>query len=228
MLVNEGVTVKYGNGRLRSPINAAAASGKFDMLEFLVSNDTNRVSQDPEIRSQCKDAYGYALISAITESSADNRLRLVKLLVENGADANFEAGSGLYNRPLTAAAAMNSVPVVEYLLQIAEDRNTMINAESGIYGSALRAALSVNARETANYLIEHDANISPRKDSSFGNFLHLAVFSNMTEIVGLLLSKGLPVNLGDEAGQTALHIAAYLGYEAMVALLLGNDAEPNW
>jgi ankyrin repeat protein len=238
MLVELGAVVIYGNGRLGSPINAAASSGKIDMLEYLVSKDRTP-------RAQRRDAYSYALISAITQAfvhdrlplvrplvetqtSVDDRLLLVRMLVENGADFDFEVGSGLYNRPLTAAAAMNSISVVQYLLEKAEDKNAMINAESGIYGSALRAALSANAHETAIYLIKHGAGTSTNKDSSFGNVLHLAVFSNMKDVVELLLRKGdIGVNLSDEAGQTALHIAAYRGYEGMVATLLRYGAEPD-
>ena len=220
-LIAKGAIVKCDGGRLGSPIGAAASSGNFDMLSLLLKNDKT----PPEQRRQ---PYSCGLISAITQTVVNDRLSLVKLLVEAGADVNFETGSGLYNRPLTAAAAMNSIPVMKYLLTEARGERAAINAESGIYGSALRAALSAEAQSAALFLIAQGAEINTMKDGAYGNILHLAVFSNMDEIVKRLLRDyHVAVNLRDEAGQTALHIAAYRGYKAIVSILLRYKADPD-
>lgn len=220
-LIDRGAIVKCDGGRLGSPIGAAASSGKIDMVKLLIKHDKTT----PKQRIQ---PYSCALINAITQKFADDRLALVKLLVEAGADVNFETGSGLYNRPLTAAAAINSGTVMSYLLEKAPDKRATINAESGIYGSALRAALSAEAENAALYLIEQGAEINTMKDEAYGNILHLAVFSKMDKVVELLLQKyRVAVNLRDDAGQTALHIAAYLGYKSTVSILLQYKADPD-
>lgn len=221
LLVENHAKVKCDGGRLGSPVGAAASSGKLDMLEFLVEHDETPIDQR-------RVPYSCALISAITQTFVLDRLPLVRLLVEKGADVNFETGSGLYNRPLTAAAAMNAKSVMEYLLEKAKDRTVTINAESGIYGSALRAALSAGAQKSAIYLIEEGAAISTTEDQSFGNVLHLAVFSKMDKVVEILLDdEHVGVDLRDDAGQTALHIAAYRGYEGIVSTLLRYHANPD-
>lgn len=216
LLIARGAKVKCGEGRLGSPINAAAGSGDLDMLEFLVKEDKNAPE---EKRKACSSA----LISAITQKFNLDRLCLVELLVENGADVNFEEGSGLYNRPLTAAAAMDSKEVVRYLLRKKAD----IDADSGIYGSALRAALSAKSETTALFLIDEGADLGKSKDESFGNVLHLATFSNLDKVVRRLITRGVDVNLLDQSGQTALHIAAYLGYKGIVSTLLGKEAKTS-
>jgi ankyrin repeat protein len=221
VLIANGAIVKCDGGRLGSPIGAAASSGKFNMLSLLVKYDKT----PPDKRRQ---PYSCALINAITQTFVEDRLPLVKLLVKEGADVNFETGSGLHNRPLTAAAAMNSVAVIEYLLKKVPGMRATINTESGIYGSALRAALSAEAQRAALYLIEQGAEINTTKDEVYGNVLHLAVFSKMDEVVELLLREyDVPVNLRDDAGQSALHIAAYRGYKGTVSTLLQYGADPD-
>ncbi len=224
LLIAKGAKVKCDGGRLGSPIGAAASSGDYEMLKLLVQHDETT-------REQRKQPYSCALINAITQESVDNRLPLVKLLVEAGADINFEKGSGLSNRPLTAAAAINSVTVMDFLLKrppSKEAREAMINAEGGIYGTALRAALSARAQNAALYLIKNGAGINTMKDEAYGNILHLAVFSKMDQVVDLLLRDyRVAVNLRDEVGQTALHIAAYRGYKSTVSILLQYNADPD-
>jgi ankyrin repeat protein len=220
-LIDKGAIVKYDGGRLGSPIGAAASSGNLDMLKLLIQHDQTTL----EDRIQ---PYSSALINAITQKIVDDRKPLVQLLVEAGADVNFETGSGLCNRPLTAAAAINSGTVMDYLLKVAPDKTATINAESGIYGSALRAALSAKAENAALYLIKQGAEINTMKDEAYGNILHLAVFSKMDKVVELLLRDyHVAVNLRDEAGQTALHIAAFLGYKSIVYTLLQYNADPD-
>jgi len=232
-LITKGAIVKCDGGRLGSPIGAAASSGNIHMLKLLIEHDKTSLEQR-------RQPYSCALINAITQNVVKDRLPLVKLLVEAGADVDFETGSGPYSRPLTAAAALNSATVMDYLLKKAPDKRATINAESGIYGSALRVALSVVAENTALaessdleesaalYLIRQGAEINTMKDEAYGNILHLAVFSKMDQVVEILLRKyHVAVNLRDEAGQTALHIAAYRGHKSTVSILLQYGADPD-
>jgi ankyrin repeat protein len=226
ILIAKGAKVKYNNGgRFGSPIGAAAKSGDLQMLKLLVGHDVKTTTKE-----QRRKPYSHALINAITQDAVpENRLPLVKLLVEAGADVDFETGSGLDNRPLTAAAAINATTVLEYLLEKTPDRKATINADSGIYGTALRAALSAKKENAAIYLIGQGAGINTLKDEIYGNILHLAAFSKMDQVVELLLGNKyrMSVNLRDEVGQTALHIAAYRGFRSTVSILLQHKADPD-
>jgi hypothetical protein len=93
----------------------------------------------------------------------------------------------------------------------------------------LRAALSAPhpAKDTALHLIDAGAD-TRNGDKSYGNILHLAAFANLPEIVSVLLDKcPLHVDALDNNDQTALHIAAYRGYEQVVENLLDRDADAN-
>jgi ankyrin repeat protein len=227
ILLEKGAKVNVKpSGRLQTPINAAASSGQYKMLKLLLDNDD--VSQT---ETEKKQTYGRALLSAITQIfEKDNRKPLVAELVTRGADVNFLAGNCLHNRPLAAAAAMNDEKVVEYLLEISkENKQEFLDAESGIYGSALRAALSAPqpAKATALQLINAGAD-TRNGDEKYGNVLHLAAFSNLPEVVSILLDQcKLDVNVLDKNYQTALHIAAYRGYEQVVEILLLKKADAN-
>jgi hypothetical protein len=247
-LLDKEAVVMYDCGRLRSPIGAAASSGNLQMLDLLLKHIENTTKnpalqltpdQQKPIKEQQKRAYSYALINAIKQNAfKENRLSLVKSLVKAGADVDFETGGGLDNRPLTAAAAMGATTVIEHLLEKSPDRIVTINADSGIYGTALRAALSAEKENAALYLIDHGAaqylidqekGVNIAKDEIYGNILHLAVFSKMSEVVKRLLGEKyhMSVNLRDEVGQTALHIAAYRGFRNIVSILLENGADPD-
>ena len=55
--------------------------------------------------------------------------------------------------------------------------------------------------------------------------LHVASQRGLTEAARLLIRKGTDVNLRDENGYTALHLASYYGKETVVAMLLGEGAD---
>jgi len=210
-------------GRLKSPLNAAASSGSLEMLKLLLENDDSSEGDKKEV-------YGRALLSAITQTFNKNRVALVTELTAQGADVNFVAGNCLLNGPLAAAAAMNDEKVVKYLLEIFKgDKKEIIDAESGIYGSALRAALlaPMPARDTALYLIRQGADLSDGS-GKYGNILHLAAFANLHDIIEVLLKEyKVDVDALDSNKQTALHIAAYRGYERVVSVLLNESAAVN-
>lgn len=241
ILLDKGAEVNVEpSGRLQTPINAAASSGQHAMLELLLQRD--KAPDDDKRRGN----YGRALLSAITQTSPGdkpnksdktdktdkinkNRLLLVKELVSRNADIEFLAGNCLHNRPLAAAAAMNDVKVVEYLLEKKGNDQQFMDAVSGIHGSALRAALCATppAKDTALFLINRGAN-TEIGDESYGNILHLAAFANLPDIVAKLLDEHKQdVNVLDKNYQTALHIAGYRGYEKVVKILLKRGADAN-
>jgi ankyrin repeat protein len=219
MLIAKGARVNSGGGKYGSPMNAAASSGNIEMVKLLLREDRSTEKEH-------QHAYDCALLSAITQTFSTSRLELVEQLVDNKADISFEAGSGLYNRPFMAAAAMNDSKVLEYLWKKAQTLDIgpiYLNAQSGIYGTALRAALSKRAKDTAKLLIGWGADLMSC-DPSYGNVLHLATFSGMEDIVELLLKKNIDVNIQDNCQQTPLHIAAYFARTSIAQVLLNNRA----
>lgn len=67
----------------------------------------------------------------------------------------------------------------------------------------------------AKLLVAFGAQLTSRS----GSPLHLASFSNDLQSLRWLLQEGLAVDLLDSKGQTALHVAAHYGHEALTAFL---------
>lgn len=56
--------------------------------------------------------------------------------------------------------------------------------------------------------------------------LQLASLFNQRNAAELLLAEGAEVQIGDESGNTALHMATFLGHTEVVTVLLAVDADP--
>jgi ankyrin repeat protein len=103
-----------------------------------------------------------AFLTAITlspekypENPPEKQLELVKLLVEKGANIQYEISGSLSSLPLEAAATKDQLLVVEYLLNVQDNRKKRVDfcAESGIHGTALRVAIAAEHERVAQCLI---------------------------------------------------------------------------
>ena len=131
-----------------------------------------------------------ALLTAITlspEKSPENppkkQLGLVKLLVENGANIQYEISDSLSSLPLEAAATKDQLLVVEYLLNVQDNRNQRVDlcAESGIHGTALRAAIAAEHERVAQCLIIHQAKGSKIQELSMADSSNLSTSTPTNE-----------------------------------------------
>ena len=122
--------------------------------------------ENPDWKEDRGSVLTKALLTAITlspENSPENppekQLELVKLLVEKGANIQYEISGSLSSLPLEAAATKDQLLVVEYLLNVQDNRNQRVDlcAESGIHGTALRAAIAAEHERVAQCLIIHQA-----------------------------------------------------------------------
>ena len=78
--------------------------------------------------------------------------------------------------------------------------------------------------EAGNWKVTNAHKTSVRKSMiNFGEVLPLAVKSNFTVIVKLLIEAGVDIDYQDDQGETALHVAARFGHADCASILINGD-----
>ncbi len=126
---------------------------------------------------------------------------------------------------LVFATKMGEVEMAEEELKNGADPNMVDSKSIPVCGSALEAGdweilrllLDAGADPNMNYIMD------PEKDKRAPLIARAAGFNEPTP-VQMLIDKGAHIDLRDQTGLTALHIASYLGYEQVVKLLIDRKA----
>ena len=145
--------------------------------------------------------------------TASRGLLLTKLLVDNGADVNFECRQGT---PLSAACGTNDRSVVKFLLE----RGARVDAVDRGGGTALMTASSYGHPEMVKFLIAKGADVN--HPSTYTTPLIEAAGSGRTDVMGILVDAGADVNAQDCG---ALLEALMGGHEHAVIFLEAKGAK---
>jgi ankyrin repeat protein len=148
-------------------------------------------------------------------AAAKNRPRMVRLLLDLGADVN--ATDANRATPLTTAAQEHADPAIVTMLRAVGARLDFM------------AALYLELYETAESMLQDDpSRIGPEGGDTIS--LHLAVGKKNARAVGWLITHGIDVNAKRnlwDCNQTALHITAENGAIEITRMLLDAGADPN-
>jgi ankyrin repeat protein len=148
-------------------------------------------------------------------AAAKNRLLIVQLLLELGADANATDATGA--TALTTAAQENADPAIVTLLLAAGARLDFLTAVNlGRYG------------EAEAMLRDDPARIGPHGNDTIA--LHLAVNKRNLATIRWLLAHGVDVNAKRpmwDCNSTALHMTIESGAIDIARVLLDAGADPN-
>ncbi|VAI23387.1 unnamed protein product [Triticum turgidum subsp. durum] len=164
---------------------------------------------------------------ALLGAAAAGNLRLLKKMArwmgsggqgEAAVLAAVEDGQG--DRALHLAAAAGRLEVCRYLVQ---DLRLDVNQLNLIGDTPLYLSASYGRADAARYLLDHGADPLAGKVHSP---LHGAAKEGHCEIVELLLSRGINVDL-DSAQGTPLHAAAISKHHDIIKILLEHHADPN-
>jgi len=142
------------------------------------------------------------------------KVEMVRLLLEKGADANSRGGVAL-----AMAADQGNMEMVRLLL----DKGANPEGKDGFGGTALLKAVERGNIDVVKLLLDKGAN-TEAKSGNGPTALHLAATRGDTEVVKLLLEKGANIDAGNGVAETALHGAAGSGRTAVVKLLLERGA----
>ncbi len=189
-----------------------------------------------------------------SEQPAAIRQRLIRLLVEYGADPSPEhPGSDLMHYCLIdrdvamaefltefgyeyGAREMVALNQLERLRALVEKTPNVVHElvkprsppfEARRDRSLLGIALARGYRDMALFLIERGAELDPGADHNQRTLLHEAARGGHPELISLLVENGLDVNAEDEYGNTPLLLATRPAHSQAVKTLIEAGADVN-
>ena len=181
----------------------ASANGHFSTVQYLLHLGTDLNSWEPP---------GSALHHAANSGFS----RVVRLLLDHGADPNFWAGRN--GEPLYFAARNGHTEVVRILLE----HGANINAKANIYNAISRAARN-GELIMVKYLLDQGVDLMARRQGN--RALGEAAGQGHEDIVKLLVGYGVDINGNGRHSQPPMHWAVVYGQERIVQLLLQLGAK---
>ncbi len=183
-------------------------------------NSKNEEEEEEDL-NKYKKMYKWELGVALWDACKDGNSEVVKTLLENDADVNYNDGvekmSGLH-----FAAKEGHVDVVELLIQNGAD----VNAVEKDKETALHYAAREGHVDVAKVLLENDADVNAG-DYEELTALHNSAENGHVDVVEVLIQNGADVNAGDERDDRALHWAAGEGLVEVVKVLIQYGADVN-
>jgi ankyrin repeat protein len=168
----------------------------------------------------------------LVEASGHGHTKIVKMLIDYGADVNLSDNSDLdSNTPLTSAACYGKIDVVRLLLDSGADPNL---ASSDDF-TPLVCACANGEIDVAKVLLEYGADVNHESKDKWTALLQTLSYypssdPNLVKLVNLLLRSGADPNAG--VGLTnmtplLLEISYHNTELSVVELLLKYRADPN-
>ena len=234
-----------------TPLFSAANNGHTEIVKLLVQYDANvnvlTKSDDSALRVAARDGND-EMVQLLLEAKADPLVQtkddgytplhsaaryghdtVLTILLRNSKE-NIDTNDAYKNTALFLAADNGEEKCVEVLLKNGAKAGCQNNRKATALISAARYGYTKIVQmlltpETTEYEGLSKLEIDEQDDSGF-SALEWAVYKDHKDIVQMLLSCNADVSLGDTDGDTALHLAAMLGCEAVVKALLAKGA--NW
>lgn len=163
-------------------------------------------------------------LSPLIFASSAGRTEIAKLLLDYGANVNYQDKSGY--SALMWAASNGYTQIVEMLINNGAD----VNKQNRYGNNALILATRGNYTEIVSLLTLHHAeiNVISHLDLLKGDTpLTIAVRNKNYEIVNMFISKGADVNVKNDYGNTALRIALERQNVEMVKILVKAGADTD-
>ena len=164
-------------------------------------------------------------VTALMAAASQGRVRVVRRLLNLGADVHVETFAGV--PPLVLATIANNVEIIRMLLLKGAD----VNAAAGKGQTALMiaswsdpGAAGARRMEAIRLLVDAGANVDARDEEGRTALLGAAEADNL-EAARYLLNKGADVNARTKSGRTALIEAAHAGNVEMLRLLSSRGAD---
>ncbi len=242
-LLAQGANVNTTNMYAGTPLIAALRSGHIDVARVLLSHKAD-VAYRPwagEEAIHCAARLGDASLLATILAAGGNaaavtpqgettltlvissgNLDAVKLLVEHGADVNYQKKTLKQNgnTALAQAAAAGQLAIAEYLIS----KGARIDAHDGMGNTPLTLAAYNDHADMVELLLAHGADLQARNNYGWTPLM-MGVQNCHTEMTRLLIAKGARVNDRTGDGWTVLSLAAGHSCDDEARLLVASGAK---
>ncbi len=203
-------------------LTQAARDGNANKVKSLLEKtDANCVDPNPGYDVVYSNGYRWQKSRARTPLTAAARhgyLDIAKILIEAGAEVDYDAGD--HGSAMTEAAGGGYNDILELFLGNGGD----INERSQGQGTPLNAAARNGYEKTVSFLLDKGADIDYQNDGQ-GTALNAAARNGYDKVVSLLLEKGADINRQNDGQGTALNAAARNGHVEVAKMLLDNGAD---
>jgi ankyrin repeat protein len=191
-------------------IHKASARGDFTAVK-------NFIDSGADINSTSRP---YGGETPLFLAARNSHLNICKMLLENGADANFQAPRAARFTALHEAVRYGNAEIVEYFVSLG---NMLPSQTNGDAQSPPHATKEANSEALAPLLFAAGKVDTETKDGYSRTPLLLAVHRENEMIIKLLLAKGrTDANAKDRWGRTPLRVAVEIGNETIIKLLLAT------
>ncbi len=236
LLLKFGAQLNHNTEGGVNALKLACARGNLDAAQVLLAHGADPIPVDAE---------GYTALSLAQEHAGENRVALMRMLLEHGANPDTRMGEDGWSL-LLVAIIDHDVPAAELLLEHGASVDTVGEAGS----TPLMMAAGYGYTALVEQLLQHGASVT-RQDSDGNDALdHAAMGARFTHGIfavacgenptvqnealvnssatcRLLLQHGANVHHVDASGSTPLIIAARVGEPENVRLLLEHGADVN-
>ena len=191
----------------RTPLLMASLSSSSALIETLIDlgADVNAQRTDDKV-------------TPLHLASSWNHYMAVRLLIENGADANIACDGG--SSPLHIAASKGNFNVVRLLI----DGGSSIDLLNETGRTPLRMAVESKHFMIARLLLDHGADVNIPDIDGYTPF-HCAASQGCILFAELFIKKVSNVNLRNKRGRTPLYIAVKNQHEQLTKMLLEHKAD---
>ena len=219
LLINHGAYINGANNQGETPLYIAVVNNALEATKLLIEKRAN-------LNIETENSFLTPLMVAINSENEERSKELIKLLIENGADVNYNISDeyldyGIDSRfsPLCYA---NNVETIELLIKNGADVNSHL--ENGI-----TVLMNSNSLVKEKILTEKGANINAidnEKNSVLMSILTKNKWNEeLLDMSKFLIDKGVDFKLSNNEGNDALMIASEIGLKELVKLLLEKGVD---
>lgn len=206
LVERDPATVKLENQDHDTPLHMAALMDNAEMAKYLIEKGADL------------DALNGSLYTPLMRAG----LKVAKVLVQNGADINYETANG-NSSALTTSLWRESKEVAEYLLDCGAK---LPDRESFLFMFFLAKALQKGSLRYFEECLKSGFDPLTASESQ-NSLLHYAAESSSVELMEKILTLSVPGVKTNIYGWTPLHVAAYSGNKNVVEFLIHRGLDKN-
>ncbi len=236
LLLKYGALLNHQTEGGVSALKLACAKGNLDAAQVLLAHGADPIPADAE---------GHTALTLAQEHAGENRVILMRMLLEHGANPDGQVGEDGWS-PLMTAIVSHDLSVAELLLE----HGAKVDAAGEAGSTPLMMAAGYGYTALVEHLLEHGASVT-RQDGDGNDALDHAVMGarfthgiaavacgeepavqNEAQVDSgatcrILLQRGANIHHVDASGSTPLIIASRVGEPDNVRLLLEHGADVN-